>query len=80
MRAQPVRSHRSDEVATEYRVPVSGTTHEMIEIDCELCGPHQALWPVSALVLLVGQHLPCEWCFAESSTRVTRDVDIADWV
>lgn len=63
---------------SEFTVPVTGATHEVVEIECDACGTTQAVWPVAALALLCGSHLPCGRCFAESSTRVVRDIDVSD--
>lgn len=63
---------------SEFTVTVTGSTHEVVEIECDVCGPERMALPVALLALMVGQHLPCSRCFAESSTRVVRDLEIGD--
>jgi hypothetical protein len=63
---------------SEYTVTVAGTLQEVVDLECEVCGPQRVRFPVAVLVLLEGLHLPCPICFADSSTRVVRDLDIGD--
>lgn len=63
---------------SEFTVQVHGCTHEVVELTCDRCGDQRVRFPVAVLALLVGLHLPCPLCFAESSTRVVRDLEIGD--
>lgn len=72
----PVR--RTPPRPSEFSIPVTGSLHEVIDIECDACGTVKVLMPVSALALLRGSHLWCPICFAESATRVVRDIDISD--
>lgn len=63
---------------SEFTVPVTGATGEVVDLVCDRCGEQKVLIPVAVLALLCGHHLFCPICFAESSTRVVRDIDISD--
>lgn len=64
---------------SEYTVAVTGATHAVVEIECDVCGSSERIaYPVALLALMVGHHLFCSRCFAESSTRVVRDFDISE--
>lgn len=63
---------------SEFTVQATGCLQEVVDLHCDLCGNLKVLFPVAVLALLVGQHLPCPYCFAESSTRVVHDLEIGD--
>lgn len=63
---------------SEFTVPVTGNLHEVVDLSCDRCGDQRVVFPVAALALMVGGHLFCPICFAESSTRVVRDIEIGD--
>lgn len=63
---------------SEYTVQVTGTTHTVVDIECDTCGVQRVAYPIAVLALLVGCHLPCGICFEESSTRVVRDLDVSE--
>lgn len=64
---------------SEFTVTVTGCTHEVVAMQCTCeFGEQLVVWPVAALRLLTGSFLPCPHCFADTSTRVVRDIDISD--
>lgn len=78
MKAGTLAAAKTPKRPSEFTVPVTGCTHEVVDLNCDRCGEQRVRFPVAVLALLCGQHLPCPICFAESSTRVVRDLEIRD--